>query len=69
NNFEQSGPSYDSAKSIMNSELAAHSYDGELAYSNDTKHSRPALTKHESFSKRSLDMLSQEKQDELFGAD
>ncbi|CAG8609314.1 14196_t:CDS:2, partial [Ambispora leptoticha] len=71
NDFEHDGPSYDSVKSIMNNELAALSHDGEPAPShpNDAEHSRPTSAERESVSRRSSGMLSQEEQDELFGAD
>ncbi|CAG8834304.1 14977_t:CDS:1, partial [Racocetra persica] len=68
NDCRQGGSSYNSAKSIMNSKLAACFHDSEPAYFNDTECSRPVLAKHESFFRRFLDMFSQEKQDKLFGA-
>ncbi|CAG8485098.1 1782_t:CDS:2 [Racocetra persica] len=69
NNFKQNSLSYDSVESIMNSKLAVYSYNSELVYSNNAEHLRPILAEYESFSKRSLGMLLQKKQDKLFEVD
>ncbi|CAG8843184.1 7697_t:CDS:1, partial [Racocetra persica] len=61
NNFKQSSPNYDSAELIINNKLVAYSHDGEPVYSNNAECLRPASAECKSFSRRSLDMLLQEK--------